>query len=182
MAPILVGLMRAVRPELRRVVAIVAGAGQVPREGWSRVLGALGEESARIGLKWEVLPVPSLPAFEKAIAGMDARMSALYLMGIPEDGDPARFVEALTRRKLASLTASAGPARMGALMHYSVNHADPMARVAALIDKLLRGANPAETPFELPDRTTFIVNRATAKAIGLDLPAEILARATEIID
>jgi putative ABC transport system substrate-binding protein len=66
-------------------------------------------------------------------------------------------------------------------MSYSVNHADGRASVAAIIDTLLRGANPAEVPFQLPDRTTFLLNRATAKAIGITLPADVLARATEII-
>lgn len=67
-------------------------------------------------------------------------------------------------------------------MHYSIDHGNRMERIALLVDKLLRGANPAETPFELPDRTTFLVNRATARAIGVELPAHVLARATEIID
>ena len=71
--------------------------------------------------------------------------------------------------------------REGALMSYLVSHANEHRKVAAILDKILRGANPAEIPFELPDRTTFLVNRATAKAIGVNLPPEILFRATEVI-
>jgi putative ABC transport system substrate-binding protein len=85
------------------------------------------------------------------------------------------------RHRLASFSAIPQLARDGVLLHYSIGHADAHGRLAAIVDLLLRGANPAETPFELPDRTTCIVNRATAKAIGITLPAEILARATEIV-
>jgi putative tryptophan/tyrosine transport system substrate-binding protein len=84
-------------------------------------------------------------------------------------------------RRLVSAASWAKGSRDGLLMHYALNHSEPQRRVAAMVDQLLRGANPAEMPFDLPDRTTFIVNRATARTIGVALPPEILARATEIV-
>ena len=57
-----------------------------------------------------------------------------------------------------------------------------MGRVAAILDQLLRGASPAEIPFELPDRPSFILNRRAARALGLEIPPDVLLRATELID
>ena len=53
--------------------------------------------------------------------------------------------------------------------------------MAAIIDKVLRGQDPAEIPFEQPDKTEFILNRATAKALGIEIPAGVLMRATELV-
>jgi putative ABC transport system substrate-binding protein len=67
-------------------------------------------------------------------------------------------------------------------MVYGLWHSDQFGRIAAIVAKILRGTPPAEIPFELPDRTTFVLNRATAKAIGVEIPVDMLLRATEIID
>lgn len=182
-APILVGLMRAVRPGLRRITLFVeadpAGANV---ERWEAILQALNVEAKRVGLAWEIRPVDPPAGFELALAELSPGSDILYTVGIPE-GLTAPEVAALTRRrKIGLVSASTSLVRAGGLMHYSLDHADRMGRIAALVHKLLRGANPAETPFELPDRTTFLVNRGTARAIGVELPAHVLARATEIID
>ena len=75
-----------------------------------------------------------------------------------------------------------GPIQDGALMNYGHDFADAPGRIAEILDRVLRGANPAEIPFELPDRPVFTLNRRTARAIGVTIPPAVLLRATELID
>jgi putative ABC transport system substrate-binding protein len=81
------------------------------------------------------------------------------------------------RRKVATV----GDAREGALMSYEMDFNKPMVRMAAIVDKILRGQKPAEIPFELPDLTVFLLNRATAKAINVVLAPDVLLRVTETV-
>jgi putative tryptophan/tyrosine transport system substrate-binding protein len=70
----------------------------------------------------------------------------------------------------------------GGLMSYGANFPDMFRRTAELIDKVLRGAKPADIPVEQPTKFDFTINLTTAKALGLDLPASLLARADEVIE
>jgi putative ABC transport system substrate-binding protein len=179
MAHILVGLMIAVRPGLKRVSAFVRGGGMAV-ESWGVIIGSLGEAARARSVSWEIVPVSTRQEFERGLDDLDPRTSAVYVVELPDlDGRDA--AQALIRRRLASSTSDERFVRRGALMHYSVDHADVPARVAEMIDALLRGAKAAQLPFQLPDRTTFILNRGTARAIGLALPPEVLARATEVL-
>ena len=72
--------------------------------------------------------------------------------------------------------------REGGLMSYSMDLEEGFARVAALVDRILKGAKPAELPFEQPTRFRFAFNLKTAKALGLDVPPTLLARADEVIE
>jgi putative ABC transport system substrate-binding protein len=73
-------------------------------------------------------------------------------------------------------------AEAGGLLVYGPKLPDLLRRAVGVIDKILRGAKPAELPVEQPTRFELIVNLKTAKAIGLDVPATVLARADEVIE
>jgi putative ABC transport system substrate-binding protein len=70
----------------------------------------------------------------------------------------------------------------GGLMSYGPNFLDQFRRVADLVDKILRGAKPADIPVEQADKFVLVVNLRTAKAIGLTIPESFLARADEVIE
>jgi putative tryptophan/tyrosine transport system substrate-binding protein len=182
-APILVGLMRAVRPALRRIITLV-GEDTSGRAGdhWGRIIQAAIGEAKRVGLAWEIRSLATPEGLERALSGLSPDSDILYTIAPPQGVKDIQVATLTRRRRLAIVSAGTGLVRAGGLMSYSIDHADPMGRVAALVHKLLRGAKPADTPFELPDRTTFLVNRATARAIGVELPPHVLVRATEIID
>jgi len=101
---------------------------------------------------------------------------AVLIASFPEQSLPKKIIEIANR-----LIATSGSAEDGALMSYGLEHKDPMRRLAVILDKVLRGANPAEIPFELPDRFVFQLNRATACAIGASIPPDMLLRVTEIV-
>jgi putative tryptophan/tyrosine transport system substrate-binding protein len=72
--------------------------------------------------------------------------------------------------------------RDGLLLSYGPNTAEIMGRVAVYVDKILKGARPADIPVERPARFELLVNVRTARAISLAIPASLLARADEVIE
>jgi putative ABC transport system substrate-binding protein len=77
---------------------------------------------------------------------------------------------------------SASSTRAGALMSYSFDTVDLCARAASYIDRILKGASPAELPVQQPTKYSLIINLKTAKALGLTVPQLLLATADEVIE
>ena len=68
------------------------------------------------------------------------------------------------------------------MLSYGVDQVDIWRRAASYVDRILRGAKPAELPVQLPTKFEMVVNRKTATALGLEIPPSILLRADEVIE
>ena len=92
-----------------------------------------------------------------------------------------QLVKLAAKSRLPTMFGSRGYAEAGGLMAYGPNPADMFRRAATYIDKILKGANPADLPVEQPTKFELVVNLKTAKALGLKIPQSVLVRADEVI-
>ena len=93
-----------------------------------------------------------------------------------------RLAELALTHKLPSLYGPRHHVEAGGLMSYSPDRADLYRRGAIYVDKILKGAKPAELPVQQAEKFELVINVKTAKAIGLAIPQSVLARADHIID
>ena len=125
-------------------------------------------------------PHPDLEgAFREAVKGrasaiITGRSTAL----IPY---PKKIADLALKKRLPSMFEDTEYVAVGGLMSYSANDADQFRRAATYVDKILKGAKPADLPVEQPTKFEFIINLKTAKQIGLTIPPNVLARADKVI-
>ncbi len=94
----------------------------------------------------------------------------------------AQFVELAARHRLPATYLAREFVDAGGLMMYGVNYPDLYRRAATFVDKIFKGAKPAELPIEQPVKFDLIVNLRAAKALGLVIPEAFLTRADEVIE
>jgi putative ABC transport system substrate-binding protein len=94
----------------------------------------------------------------------------------------ARLGELALKYRLPGMFGFEENVRAGGLMSYSADILDLYRRSAAYIDKILKGVSPADLPIEQPTRFELVINLKTAKALGVEVPPTLLARADEVIE
>jgi putative ABC transport system substrate-binding protein len=92
------------------------------------------------------------------------------------------IVDLAARNRLPAIHPSRDFVEIGGLMSYAVNYPDLYFRAASLVDKIFRGARPAELPVEQPTKFELVINVKTAKALGIAIPPSLLVRADEVIE
>ncbi len=118
-------------------------------------------------------------AFEAAASG---RAEALFVLAEPLTvRHTSQIVEFSIRSRLASAHELSEYAEVGGLMNYGANRSDLFRRAATYVDKILKGAKPADLPVEQPTKFDFVINLNTAQALGLTIPQSVLLQATEVI-
>jgi putative ABC transport system substrate-binding protein len=93
-----------------------------------------------------------------------------------------QIVEFIIGKRLPAVTQFEEMTELGALMSYGVDIADLWRRASSYIDKVLKGANPGDLPFEQPTKFELILNLKTAKSIGLTIPPALLLEASSVIE
>jgi putative tryptophan/tyrosine transport system substrate-binding protein len=92
-----------------------------------------------------------------------------------------RFADFSSKHRLPSSCVSEEYAEVGCLMSYGVNQTDSYRRAATYVDKIFKGAKPADLPVQQPTKFDFVINLKTTKQIGLTIPPHVLARADKVI-
>jgi putative ABC transport system substrate-binding protein len=93
-----------------------------------------------------------------------------------------RMAEFVSSRRVPAIANFTEFPKLGGLMGYAPSLPDEFRHAAGHIDKILKGANPADLPVEQPTRFQLVINLKAANALGLDVPAMLLARADEVVE
>jgi putative ABC transport system substrate-binding protein len=174
-------LLKSVAPRASRIGVLWDFDLEVFRREWaaplaeaSRTLGLTIQEPVRVGQAEEI------PA---AFARLRQRQAEAILVAAGGGLLPARatVAELAIRHRLPAIAAFREFPQAGLLMSYGPDLADINRRAAAYVNKILKGARPGELPIELPSKFDLVINRQTAKSLGLAIPQELLLRATEVV-
>jgi len=137
-----------------------------------------------LGLQLQLAPAPGPGDIDGAFVAM-TRERAEAVIQLPSPmlyGEHKRIVELAAKSRLPAIYAAREFVEDGGLMSYGPSLPDVFRRAATYVDKILKGANPADLPVEQPTIFELVVNLKTAKALGLTIPPSIFARADEVIE
>ena len=174
-----VELLKEVMPRISRVAVL-----RDPTNSGS--LFALKETEAaanHLGIRLHILEVRSADELEGAIQAA-TRERAGSLIVIPDNlfvRRKGQIVDLVMKSRLPTMFGESESVEAGGLMYYGANLPDLFRRAATYVDKILKGAKPADLPVEQPTKFEFVINLKTAKQIGVTIPQTVLFRADKVI-
>ena len=172
-------LLRELMPGIRRLAIM----GNVDNPVSVLEMREIGAACAALGLEADALEIRRtadiVPAFEALKRGAEA----LYVQADPlVIANQIRINTLALGMRLPTMHGLREYVEAGGLMSYGPNFPDLFRRAADFVDKILRGAKPSDIPVEQPTKFELVINLITAKALGLEIPPTLLARADEVIE
>jgi ABC-type uncharacterized transport system substrate-binding protein len=172
-------LLKETVPKVRRVAVL-----SNPGNPGNTLANEVVKSTARsLGVQLQFLEARGPNEFEAAFAAM-ARERAGALLVVPDAVfglHRARLQSLAAKSRLPAMYGLREYAEAGGLMSYAVDLRDSFRRSATYVDKILKGAKPADLPIEQPTTFELVINLKTAKALGLTIPQSMLMRANEVI-
>jgi putative ABC transport system substrate-binding protein len=143
------------------------------------------EVAARaLGVRLQIVEARGSADIDRAFSDMTrARAGALTVL--PSTmfiSERRRLVDLAAKNRLPAVYPLREFVDAGGLMAYGENFADVFRRAATYVDKILKGAKPADLPVELPTKFELVINLKTAKALGLTIPPSVLGRADQVVE
>jgi putative ABC transport system substrate-binding protein len=137
-----------------------------------------------VGVELQLLEARSLDDFDGAFAAMTTkRAGALLVLGdVMFVTHRIRLADLAAKSRLPAMYGDRQHVEAGGLVSYGAATLELFRRAATYVDKILKGAKPADLPVEQPTKYELVINLKTAKALGLTLPAPLLARADEVVE
>jgi len=168
-------IIREWLPSARRV-AVLANA---PDAFTKPFLEQIQIAARALGIEIEIIMVSAADQLDAAFLQIDRKRTDAVILqpSLPRK----RAADLALQRQLAIVCPTGGFAEMGGLMSYAGKPSDTHRQAAVYVDKILKGAKPADLPVEQPTKFELVINLKTAKAIGLTIPKSVLARADEVI-
>src|SRR5262249_8606621 len=174
-------MLKEVAPGVTRV-AVLFNAETAP---YARYYLSVIETSApAFGVTVNGALIRSISEMEIAIE-TQARLPASGLIVLPDAftfTHRAQQIAATARHRLPAIYALRGQALDGGLLCYGPDTVDLYRRAASYVDRILKGEKPADLPVQNPTKYELVINMKTAKALGIEVPATLLARADEVIE
>jgi putative ABC transport system substrate-binding protein len=182
-SPVLAGkrleLLKETIPKLSRVAVLWNPQEPGSTQTWRESLHPARE----LGLQLHSMEVTSADKFDSAFKeAARAGSTALVVTGNPLfNSNRNRIADLAVKNRFPSIYPRRDFVEVGGLMSYGTDRVEPYRRVALYVDKLLKGAKPADLPVEQPTRFELLINLKTAKALGLTIPPVVLMRAEKVI-
>jgi putative ABC transport system substrate-binding protein len=172
-------VLKEALPKLSRVAVLWNAANPYKAYDLKEVQAVAG--ALRVTL--QTLPVRRPEDLDEAFeAAVKSRAGGLITLEDPFTGaHRRRIVDLALKHRLPAVYATRVFVDAGGLMSYGPNPVDQSRRAATYVDKILKGAKPADLPVEQPTRFELVINMKTAKALGLTIPQSLLLRADEVI-
>ena len=170
-------MLREILPPASRVAMLEQADAPTPRD-------VVRKRIAALGLKVEFFPVGQAGEIEEVFARIvRSKPAAVYAGARPFFVSHASRIADLALKARLPLFGTRRPfVDAGGLLTYDNNLKDDYRRAAAYVDKIFKGAKPADLPVEEPDLFEMVINLRTAKALGIKIPQSVLLRATEVIE
>jgi ABC-type uncharacterized transport system substrate-binding protein len=173
-------LLKEIAPHVTRAAvlrdsAIAAGPGQ---------LGAIQALASSLGIELRPVDVRDAGEIERSLTVFaQGSNGGLIVTGSPAAAARRDLIVALAaRHRLPAVYNSRLYGAVGGLICYGANLLDQLRRAAGYVDRILKGEKPADLPVQAPTKYELVINLKTAKALGLDIPTTVLARADEVIE
>jgi len=163
------------RAAVLRDTTIAAGAGQ---------LGAMQSVAPSLGIELRPIGVRDEGEIERAVTAFarEANGGLIVTAGAGVAAKRALIIKLAARHRLPAVYPFRYYVAGGGLLSYGTHNIDQYRRAAGYVDRILKGEKPADLPVQAPVKYELVVNLKTAKALGLELPASVLARADEVIE
>ena len=173
-------LLKQIEPSLRRVAVL-----RLPDNPAAMAqFGAIQATAQSMGVVVSAVNAGSSGEIERAMASL-ANSGNGGLIVTPSAGVSAHrdlIINLAARHKLPAVYGNRNNINSGGLIFYGPNRIDQFRRAAGYVDRVLKGEKPANLPVQAPTKYDLVINLKTAKALGFDLPASLIARADEVIE
>ena len=176
----LVELLKEIDPRLARI-GLLFNPDNVSAGGYWHSIQAV---AASMGVAPVQLPVRDAAGIQQAVDGFAKGLNGGLVLPTDVTTIVHRdlIIALASRHRLPAVYSFRADAARGGLMSYGPNTADLFQRAAGYVDRILKGEKPADLPVQAPTKFDLVVNLKASKALGLDVPATLLARADQVIE
>jgi putative tryptophan/tyrosine transport system substrate-binding protein len=147
-----------------------------------RTVHATNDAARSMGISVSVVEIRNPIEIEEKISGLKPHQGVIFPPNSFTAAHRARIIELLTRFRVPGVYFARFFVSDGGLISYGIDQPHLFRQGGGYVDRILRGTKPADLPAQSPTKFELVVNLKTAKALGLDIPATVLARADEVIE